>query len=236
MYSGADERTGAPRPPAVPVGELLDALDNAVTLPGGATVRDHVVHHPLQTVDERNFVPGRLGRHEPFSFDVRRPRRGAGERQDSSPTAPVVPRTTATPTSSTATSTSTSCPTLEHPVRAFVRRRLGADPPRRRGRSTTASRSSWAGSTAGPSATGCCTAALDGIAARRRGRGGATPRRRCRRPRSAGSTLEQVRGQVEPLLGAASERYLVEPATSVDVTIALADGRVVTGTVNGRAR
>ena len=39
VYSGADERTGATRPPAVPVGELLDALDGAVTYPEGRTAR-----------------------------------------------------------------------------------------------------------------------------------------------------------------------------------------------------
>ena len=37
VYSGADERTGAARPPAVPVGELLDALDAAVAYPAGTT-------------------------------------------------------------------------------------------------------------------------------------------------------------------------------------------------------
>ena len=30
-YTGADERTGARRPPAVPLGELLDALDDTAT-------------------------------------------------------------------------------------------------------------------------------------------------------------------------------------------------------------
>jgi exodeoxyribonuclease V gamma subunit len=47
-----------------------------------------------------------------------------------------------------------------------------------------------------------------------------------------GATLRQIRAQVEPLLGA-SATYLVEPATSIDVTVPLADGRVLTGTVNG---
>jgi exodeoxyribonuclease V gamma subunit len=86
-YTGHDEHTNAPRPPAVPVGELLDAIDetarcsesrpqpqlqaevlgpNAVTdVDAGlvhATRRASaavVVSHPLQPFDPLNFTPGR---------------------------------------------------------------------------------------------------------------------------------------------------------------------------------
>ena len=34
-YTGNDERTNAPRPPAVPVGELLDAVDATVRVEDG---------------------------------------------------------------------------------------------------------------------------------------------------------------------------------------------------------
>jgi exodeoxyribonuclease V gamma subunit len=82
LYTGADERTGAERPPAVPLGELLDVLERTAVAPdgtgsgpGAASVRDHVLRrHPLQPFDARNFVdveqPGRLRRGGPFSFDV----------------------------------------------------------------------------------------------------------------------------------------------------------------------
>ena len=64
-YTGADVRTGALLPPAVPVGELLDALD--LTAEGA---RDHVViRHPLQPFDPINFTPDALGAPGPFSFD-----------------------------------------------------------------------------------------------------------------------------------------------------------------------
>ncbi|HET8559237.1 MAG TPA: exodeoxyribonuclease V subunit gamma [Marmoricola sp.] len=69
-YSGASEHTGQVRPPAVPVGELLDALDRTALLADGRPVREQVlVHHPLQPFDVRNLTPGALGTPGPFSFD-----------------------------------------------------------------------------------------------------------------------------------------------------------------------
>ncbi len=65
-YTGANEHTGAERPPAVPLGELLDALDRTANGP----VRDKVlVRHPLQPFDVRNLTSGALAGPEPFSFD-----------------------------------------------------------------------------------------------------------------------------------------------------------------------
>lgn len=61
-YTGADERTGAPRPPAVPVGELLDTLDRTTN----EAVREQVLRrHPLQPFDPRNFDAA----DGPFSFN-----------------------------------------------------------------------------------------------------------------------------------------------------------------------
>ena len=69
-YSGADERTGARRPPAVPLGELLDAVDELGPVAGGAPARSVVeVRHPLQPFDSRALTGGRLGRPGPFTFD-----------------------------------------------------------------------------------------------------------------------------------------------------------------------
>lgn len=65
-YTGATEHTGAERPPAVPLGELVDALDRTAAAP----VREQVVvRHPLQSYDVRNHVAGELGTRGPFSFD-----------------------------------------------------------------------------------------------------------------------------------------------------------------------
>ncbi|GBE66758.1 RecBCD enzyme subunit RecC [Mycobacterium sp. MFM001] len=65
-YSGADEHAGHPRPPAVPLAELLDALDQTTEQP----VREHVLtKHPLQPFDRHNVIPGALVPRRPFSFD-----------------------------------------------------------------------------------------------------------------------------------------------------------------------
>ncbi len=68
-YSGADERTGARRPPAVPLGELLDALDDVATIGGRPAGRAVLVRHPLQPFDPRTVTAGALGRPGPFTFD-----------------------------------------------------------------------------------------------------------------------------------------------------------------------
>ncbi len=68
-YTAADDRTNAPSPPCVPLGELLDALDATAALADGRRVREQVVHrHPLQPFDQRNFLPGAAGG-RPFSHD-----------------------------------------------------------------------------------------------------------------------------------------------------------------------
>lgn len=63
-YTGADERTNQPRPPCVPLGDLLDAVDAMATTPSGGPARTQIVtHHPLQPFDVRNFTGS------PFSHD-----------------------------------------------------------------------------------------------------------------------------------------------------------------------
>ena len=47
-YTGNDERTNLPRPPAVPVGELLDIVDRTVSTSGASARERVVIRHPLQ--------------------------------------------------------------------------------------------------------------------------------------------------------------------------------------------
>ncbi len=81
VYAGADPRTGTRLPPAVPVGELMDALDLTARTADGQRVSEAVtVRHPLQPFDPANFAsvtgprtrrPRAAGRPGtvPFSFD-----------------------------------------------------------------------------------------------------------------------------------------------------------------------
>jgi len=66
-YTGANDYTGQPCPPAVPVAELLDALDSTTE---GKVRENIVVHHPLQPFDARNVESGALVPGHPFSFDT----------------------------------------------------------------------------------------------------------------------------------------------------------------------
>jgi exodeoxyribonuclease V gamma subunit len=79
-YTGANEYSGQPRPPAVPLAELLDALDMSTS----EQIRKRVViEHPLQPFDIRNVIPGKLVPKVPFSFDstvLRAARVAGGER------------------------------------------------------------------------------------------------------------------------------------------------------------
>ena len=117
-YSGNDVRTNIARPPAVPVGELLDTIER--TAPGAQVV----VRHPLQPFDPRNFKPGELGGSAAWSFNrvtLDGARALEAPRVAARPflAAPLPPRRE---------------PVLElddlvafvrHPVRAFLRQRLG---------------------------------------------------------------------------------------------------------------
>jgi len=81
-YTGANEYSGQPRPPSVPLAELLDTLDITTS----AKIRKHiVVAHPLQPFDVRNVEPGELVPDVPFSFDptvLRAARAATGERSE----------------------------------------------------------------------------------------------------------------------------------------------------------
>ena len=54
-YTGADDRTGSVRPPAVPLGELLSVLGDMV----GHLEPPVLVRHPLQPYDPDVLIPGR---------------------------------------------------------------------------------------------------------------------------------------------------------------------------------
>jgi len=128
-YSGRDERTNAERPPAVPVGELLDVVDRTVRLPddpaGEVRARTRiVVRHPLQPFDARNFEAGRLTGVTPWSFDaiaLAGARAAGGERAEA---APFLPQPLP-PVRGEAVELENLVRFVQHPVKAFLRQRLG---------------------------------------------------------------------------------------------------------------
>ncbi|WP_309135105.1 exodeoxyribonuclease V subunit gamma [Cellulomonas sp.] len=243
VHSGADERTGAPRPPAVPVGELLDALDETVQRADGRPLRPSlVVHHPLQTVDERNFVAGALGRPGPFSFDEVDRRAAAAARGPRAPRPPLLVGTLppSEPESVGAGEGDASAEVvdlddlagvLEHPVRAFVRQRLRAVVPRDADDLDDRLPLRLDPLDAWEIGDRLLTAVLDGEDL---GRAAAAERRRGDVPPGAlgSAELGDVGARVEAVAAAARPLTQV-PSTTVDVTVALPDGRTLTGTVPG---
>jgi exodeoxyribonuclease V gamma subunit len=123
-YTGNDERTNTPRPPAVPVGELLDAIDATVRAPDGEARGQVLVRHPLQPFDPRNFAPGKLGGEQAWSFD---PVTLDGARALSGPrVAPQPFLTRPLPSrNDRVIELDDLVRFVEHPVRAFLRQRLG---------------------------------------------------------------------------------------------------------------
>jgi exodeoxyribonuclease V gamma subunit len=117
-YTGNDERTNAPRPPAVPVGELLDVIEATVD---GAEV---VVRHPLQPFDPKNFRRGALVPDRHWGFDaVTLGGAEALDRPRPDP-APFLPQPLP-PAEANLIDIEDLVRFAQHPVRAFLRQRLG---------------------------------------------------------------------------------------------------------------
>ena len=111
-YTGNDERTNLERPPAVPVGELLDVIGHNI-----------VTRHPLQPFDPRNFMPGELVPERVWSFEdvtLDGARALAEERAQDPPflTGPLPPL------DADVIELARLVDFVRHPVRAFLRRRL----------------------------------------------------------------------------------------------------------------
>ncbi|WP_299450437.1 exodeoxyribonuclease V subunit gamma [uncultured Serinicoccus sp.] len=128
-YTGFDEHTGAPRPPAVPLGELLDAVRRTAD-PSSPGVLRVLAHHPLQPFDPRNLgaarpgAPALLPGGGPFSYD---PAALAGGRAAVSHRAPR-PRPVdpaLEPLPGDTVELDALLRFFDHPARAYLRDRLG---------------------------------------------------------------------------------------------------------------
>jgi exodeoxyribonuclease V gamma subunit len=117
-YTGNDERTNAERAPAVPIAELLDVIDRTT---GGAPV---VVRHPLQPFDPINFEPGALEPGVPWSFDAVTLAGARALVSQRDPRAAFL-RGRLVPAADALVELEQLIAFLGHPVRGFLRQRLG---------------------------------------------------------------------------------------------------------------
>ncbi len=234
LYSGADERTNAPRPPAVPVGELLDVLDATVGTADGAPTRDRIiVHHPLQPFDVRNFTRDSLGRAEPFSHDAAALAGAVATVSPRQDPRPFLARPLPRPDEQAPVLLADLVTFLEHPVRAFLRQRLDLVLPREDEELESAlpitltPLQRWE---IGSRLLRARLAGMDPATCRQaEWRRGALPPGRL-----GGRMLDDLLGEVEPIAEAAATVPAVE-ASSVDVAVVLRNGRMVSGTVGGVA-
>ncbi|ADB51790.1 exodeoxyribonuclease V subunit gamma [Conexibacter woesei] len=232
-YSGRSERTNAERAPAVPIGELLDVIDRTACAADGGRARDAVlVRHPLQPFDAANFAPSTLVPQRAWSFDgvTLEGARALGGERGSRP--PFLPRPLQ-PQDADVIELDQLLAFVGHPVRAFLRQRLGVGVDVGAGE-----RSDSLPIELDPLARWGLGARL--LAARRAGVdvGVAVADERARGSVPPGALGDQVlRGvvaEVEAILGAAAETVGAGgPLRTLDVRIALEDGRTLAGTIGG---
>ncbi|HUA71978.1 MAG TPA: exodeoxyribonuclease V subunit gamma [Solirubrobacteraceae bacterium] len=230
-YTGNDERTNLRRPPAVPVGELLDIVDRTVRSERGSPRDQVVIHHPLQPFDPRNFVPGKLVPDRPWSFD---PQALAGAQALRGPRSGDVPFLPAPlpPRSDTVIELDNLVRFVEAPVRAFLRDRLGIsvseffDEVEDELPVELDALGKW----------GVGQRLLDGVLA-------GAELDACKKAEIARGTLppghlalavlDEIGSVVAQLAAAAKGLVGDEPPGSLDVNLALPDGRTLAGTVTG---
>ncbi|MCX4092693.1 exodeoxyribonuclease V subunit gamma [Nocardia sp. alder85J] len=220
LYTGADPVTGAYRPPAIPLAELLDAVRGHLTAAAAATL---VTRHPLQAFDRRNFVAA-----QPISFDTVAL---AGARAAAHPVQ-IPPEFLPGPLPAAAVTDVELAELIsfvEHPVRAFLWQRLGIRVPEedeeidQRLPIEMDGLSKWNVGERMLSArlTGVDPATLRAAEWRR----GTLP------PFGLGAAvLDEVEDTVDRLVRVARPMHEI-PARTIDVAVDLGDGRLLSGTV-----
>jgi exodeoxyribonuclease V gamma subunit len=215
-YTGNDERTNLARPPAVPVGELLDLVG-----------RDVVVRHPLQPFDQRNFAPGQLVPDTPWSFDTVT-LRGAQALDAERAPRPRFLDEALPPLDGELVELDDLVRFAERPIRAFLRKRLGI---------SVADYSD--------DLEDALPVQLDGLSewnvgqrlldARLAGaeRRGAILAEIARGTLPPGQLGRPVIDKIEPVVDAIVAQAPAGAGTSIDVRLALPDGRTLSGTVAG---
>jgi exodeoxyribonuclease V gamma subunit len=217
-YTGNDERSNLVQPPAVPIGELLEV-----------TGKEVVVRHPLQPFDPRNFIRGELVRGKPWSFDGTGLRGAEAITRERQPPAPFLDAELPG-IDAEFVELDQLVRFVERPVRAFLRRRLGI--------------SVW---DADDEVEDALPVELDNLETWQVGdrllkaRLAGTGSKAAYRAEIARGTLppgvlgEPVIRMVLPIVDGIVAKVPATDTTSVDVKVALRDGRTLRGTVPGVA-
>ncbi|MBF6463666.1 exodeoxyribonuclease V subunit gamma [Nocardia beijingensis] len=220
FHTGADPVSGAHRPPAIPVAELLDALRAHV---GAAAMRAVVTRHPLQSFDRRNFRA-----EQPFSFDTVAL---AGAHAADGPVR-ARPGFLAAPLPAAEAADVALADLIsfaEHPVRAFLWQRLGLRVPEHEEDIADRLPIELDGLAKWELGERLLTARLNG--ADPAGLRAAEWRRGTLPPFGFGAAvLDEVEHTVDRLVRAAQADY-AGSARAVDIAVDLGNGRRLTGTV-----
>ncbi len=237
-FEGHDQHLNQPRPPAVPVAELLDVVDRTVRWPPAGTDeglparRAVLVEHPLQPFHVDNFLPGRLGGPGPWRFDrlqLDGARAATGPRSERPPfLSGRLP-----PLEDRVVPLASLVRFLEHPVRAFLRTRLGyypGDVPEPLSDALSLELGPLERWSLGDRLLAVAAAGgdLDKAVAAEQGRGLVPP------GALGQAAIEEVRGVVAALvalLEAVPQARV--PPRPLEVNVALPDGRAVVGSVPG---
>ncbi len=228
-YTGNDERTNLRRPPAVPVGELLDVVERTVSCGSGRARERIVTQHPLQPFDARNFTAGALIDDGPWGFD-RHALRGAWSRSRPRRSRPPFLPARLPELGAPVIELNSLVRFVEQPIRTFLRDRLGISVSDYRDEVHDGmpveldNLEEWAvgqrlleGVLGGGDLATCLRAEI--------ARGTLPPGQLGRPP------LEKIGDAVAQLAAAGSLGESVPE--SLDVNLALADGRLLAGTVTG---
>ena len=221
LFTGADPVTGAPRPPAVALGEVLDVLRRTT---GDPELRNVLRQHPLQPFDQRNFQ-----RPEPFSYDAAAFAGAHAAAADRHPEPPFLQAPF--PASQADLEVKSLASFLVHPTKAFLGRRLGLYIPDDDDAVLDDLHVELDGLQKWDIAERMLAAWLSGVEPQdfrhAEWRRGTLP------PGPLGERLlNDLELQVEPLVRAAREVH-VGAASTFDVLVDLGSGRVLTGTVAG---